>query len=97
MPWSVCTTSGWNCRPYTLRSAERTAANGQLSDVATVSKPRASAVTRSPWLIQTVLVAGTPLKSGSSASLRSSSARPNSRAPAASTRPPSSCMRSCMP
>ena len=52
-PRSVCTTSGWNSRPYSPRPASWMAATGALADVATTSNPGGAAATKSPWLAQT--------------------------------------------
>ena len=52
-PFGVCTTSGWNCTPYSLRESSAIAANGAPVEMPTARKPGGSLVTRSPWLIHT--------------------------------------------
>ena len=52
-PFGVCTTSGWNCTPYSRRESSAMAANGAPVEMPTARKPGGSRVTRSPWLIHT--------------------------------------------
>ncbi len=64
LPRSVCTTSGWNCRPKSRRSGSCMAATGAPGVVAVATKPSGTAVMASPWLIHTVECAGQSGHSG---------------------------------
>ena len=58
LPRSVCTTSGWNCRPKSLRSGSCMAATGAPGLVAVATNPSGTTVMASPWLIHTLDVGG---------------------------------------
>ena len=74
-------------------------AKGAFGEAPITAKPGASAVTRSPWLIQTSSrpVWNRPVKSGSWVSVGLTQARPNSAWWPASTLPPSWAIIACWP
>ena len=59
-PELVWVTSGWNCTPYQRRASSAIAMIGTPAVRAITLNPLGSAVTRSPWLIQTSSRAGSP-------------------------------------
>ena len=92
------------------RSASAIAATGALALVATTANPAGAAATKSPWLAQTRISAGTSANSAAGRQPRRPTdpacpapvaivtvAWPNSRCGAGATRPPSACAISCMP
>ncbi len=98
-PCSVCTTSGWNSRPYSARSGASIATIGALELVAASRKPGGTAATSSPWLAHTRKACGRPSNSRGVAPSSSTCtcAWPNSRWPERRTFPPSMSVSSCMP
>ena len=96
VPYTVCSTSGWNCTPYSFFSAFSTAAKPQPSVVAMTRKPGAMRSTSTPWLIQYTAVSGTLANSGEPP-LWVSSTLPYSRVSALRHSPPSRCIISCSP
>ena len=67
-PRAVCVTSGWNWTPNRRRAGSVIAATGALSVCAVTANPGGTAVTLSPWLIQTGMrpPSVSPSRSGSS-------------------------------
>ena len=82
--------------PKKRQLSSRTAAYGQLADFALTLNPGGIAATRSPWLIQTTNLSGSPLKSSFPGSTVIS-VLPYSRFSPGWTLPPSSWLISCMP
>ena len=95
VPYTVCSTSGWNCTPYSFFSAFSTAAKPQPSVVAMTRKPGAMRSTSTPWLIQHTDVSGTFSNRGEA--MWVSSILPYSRVSALRHWPPSRCIISCCP
>ncbi len=95
-PRSVCTTSGWNCRPKKRRSGSCIAATGAPSLVAVPTKPWGTAVMASPWLIHTDEVDGQSGHSGDGV-VWVSVVRPYSPWPVRVTVPPSWSAINCAP
>lgn len=91
VPWSVCSTSGWNWTPNRPRSGASTAATGVESVVEVVVKPSGAAVTESPCDIHTVWTPGRPPNRTLSPLPVRAWVRPNSLLPVSATVPPSSC------
>ena len=96
LPRSVCTTSGWNCSPNSLRSGSCMAATGAPGLVAVATNPSGTAVMASPWLIHTLEVTGQSGHRGDGP-VRDSSVRPYSPWPVRDTVPPSWSAMSCAP
>jgi hypothetical protein len=96
-PRSVCTTSGWNCTPYTARSRSSSAAIGAPGVDAVTVKPSGARVIASPWLIHTICSAASGSSTSDAASLRCITVRPYSPPPVRSTSPPRSRATSWAP
>ena len=95
-PRSVCTTSGWNCKPKSPRAASCMAATGAPGDVAVATNPAGTAVMASPWLIHTEEDTGQSGHRGDEA-VSDSVVRPYSPCPVRDTVPPSWRAISCAP
>jgi hypothetical protein len=63
LPWGVCATSGWNCKPAIPRSLP-IAAMGEFSVEANMAKPAGSSTIWSPWLIHTGIAEGKSARRG---------------------------------
>ncbi len=63
VPAGVCTTSGWNCTPYSPRPASCTAATGEAAVRAVTAKPGGACVQVSPCDIHTCCGEGSPSSS----------------------------------
>jgi hypothetical protein len=87
VPYSVCTTSGWNCTPNRPRSGFSTAATGVAAVRAVTRKPGGAAVQVSPCDIHTCCFAGVP--DSRRLAPVSSAVAPYSARPVRSTVPPS--------
>mmetsp|Transcript_5660 Transcript_5660/g.24022 ORF Transcript_5660/g.24022 Transcript_5660/m.24022 type:complete len:314 (-) Transcript_5660:349-1290(-) len=96
-PRSLCVTSGWYCRPNSLRFGSSIATTAPASLLPTQLNPSGSFVASSPCDIHTCCESvGSPLNRSESFTV-CTGMRPYSAFSAASTEPPRRCTRSCMP
>ena len=84
----MCSTSGWNCTPYSPRAVSSKDATGVAVVVEVTVKPGGASATASPCDIHTDCAAGSP-DSSTPGSTTASAVRPYSAVPVRATVPPS--------
>ena len=95
-PCSLCSTSGWNCTPYSPRAVSSKAATGVCGVEAVTGKPSGASATASLCDIHTDCAPGRP-ENSTPGSTTASAVRPNSAVPVRATVPPSAAAMAWKP